>query len=195
MHIFRKFLFTSKFTSKNKAVTLREVWFSDVRDFFQQPAQVKVACRRLSQARPWLPQHHLESRNDLSLPVRQARHDLSCLGPVQDATGSQAFANACPAKLGQPPPPGQALANLEVPASEAGHWPGLLGRERLIRMLKPPDRLGVPQGLALPLDSEHKRQGRAGQWGAGRHGRWQRLAVCRPCGDGVGSVTGPGDMA
>ena len=58
-------------------------------------------------------------------------------------------------------------------------------------MLEPPDwRLG------LQLDSEHlRRQGRAGQWGAGRHGGWQRPAVCRPREDGVGAATGPGDMA
>ena len=38
--------------------------------------------RRLRPARPWLPEHHLESRSDLSLPVRQAWPGLSGLFPV-----------------------------------------------------------------------------------------------------------------
>ena len=40
--------------------------------FFSGLGSVQVASRRLSPARPWLPEHHLESRSDLSLPVRQA---------------------------------------------------------------------------------------------------------------------------
>ena len=48
---------------------------------------------------------------------------------------------------------------------------------------RPPDC----QWLGLPVVSEHQRQFRAGQRGAGRHGRWQRSAVCRE--DGVGAAT------
>ena len=62
--------------------------------FFIGQGQVQVASRRLSQAMPWLLEHHLESHSDLSLPVRQARPGLGgpSLGPVQVATGSQARA-------------------------------------------------------------------------------------------------------
>ena len=105
-------------------------------------------CQGLGLARPWLPELHLESRSDLSLPVRQAWPGLSGLGPVQVATGSQAFAG-----LRLPPPPGQALATKSYesqsdlraePASETGHRPGPLGRDRLIRMLEAAGWLCLP---------------------------------------------------
>ena len=44
------------------------------------------------------------------------------------------------------------------------------------------------QWLGPPVISEHQRQFRAGKRGAGRHGRWQRSAVCRPCEGGAGTA-------
>ena len=57
---------------------------------------------RSSKAPPWLPEpeHHLESRSDLSLPVRQA---------TDQAVAAWAQFNFCPA--GAPPQPGPSLAS------------------------------------------------------------------------------------
>ena len=88
----------------------------------------------------------------------------------------QAFAGLT-AAAARPGPGYESRSDLRVePASEAGHRPGPLGRERLIRSgLLPPDC----QWLGLPVVWGHQRQF------PGRHGRWKRSAVCRPCEGGV----------
>ena len=103
----------------------------------------------------------------------------------------QAFAGLT-AAAARPGPGYESRSDLRVePASEAGHRPGALGSERLIRqgllmLEQPPDC----QWLRLPAVLEH--QPWVNEVSAGRHGRWQRSAgqpePLRHC-----VITWPGD--
>ena len=116
IHRYRKFLFPSEFT-KTRQRDFVNFNFRTSETFISGHGPVQTASRSLSQARPWLPEHHLESRSDLGLPVRLSRPGLSGMVPVQVATGSQGTAAAA-----RPDPVYESQSDLRAePANEAGH--------------------------------------------------------------------------